>query len=114
MSFIDRAKSFFGVGDIIPTIASATVLPITATQTTFYVSGTTQVESLSLVKRLPGRVIVLIGVTTTGPVLKTNASTTTEGQMDLGASDITLAPTDVVFLMHQNNGTWLRISSSDN
>ena len=107
-----RVNSFFGLtGDTIPTIASAATLVIPDNVTNMYVSGSTTVTLLSSTF-LPGRVIVIYG--TGGVVLTNTDDTTTLGQMDLGGSNLTLAASDIAALMQRNDGSWVRLFSTDN
>src|SRR5688572_5590348 len=52
---------------------------------------------------------------TTGYVTFTNTSNAAvPGEMDLGGSDVTLDPSDVLVLLLRADGTWLRLRNTDN
>lgn len=112
--FISRTKSASGTLTMpIPTIASATNMAIPDGTDLFYVSGTTAVATLVTAK-VPGRRLTIIGITTTGPAFTNNNDTTTEGQMDLGGSNRTIAPNDVLQLIQKDDGSWLMTNLTDN
>lgn len=47
-------------------------------------------------------------------VFKNNDNTSTSGYMDLGGSDVTLGPTDVLCVYVRNDGSAIRVFSTDN
>lgn len=54
-------------------------------------------------------------VDTSGFITLTNNDTPTlPGEMDLGGSDITLDPTDVLVMLLRTDGTWVRLRHTDN
>lgn len=96
----------------IPTVASATNMAIPDGAYVINVSGTTEITKL-LGAKSPGRIVILKAITTTGPALTDSGASATEGQMDLGGA-LTLGPTDVIGLLQNNNGSWVRVFSTNN
>jgi hypothetical protein len=120
MSLWSRVKSLGG-GDVPPTVsipAGTTALELLESTNLFFLNAASAVTigTINATGRiLPGRQIVLVGVIGTGAVTITNnAGTTTKGQIDAGAADLTVDDTDVVTLIQVANGTWLEVSSTDN
>lgn len=120
MSLWSRIKSLGG-GDVPPTVSIAsgtTALELPESSNLFFLNaaaGVTIATINATGRILVGRVIVLVGVIGTGAVtLTNNAGTTTKGQIDAGAADLTVDDTDVVTLMQVANGTWLEVASVDN
>jgi hypothetical protein len=123
MGWIGRTKRTPGGGPAIPTISSANVQTIGGVASTLvisddvsiaYISGTTAIAALRSATIIPGRTITFIGVTTTGPAFANNNDTTTQYQMDLGGSNRTIAPQDILCLMQKSDGTWLMLYTTNN
>ena len=105
MSFWASVKQLYGGSNKgIQTLASAATVVVPDDGTLFYISGTTAITSL----------LANTNITTTGPAFTNTDGTTTVGQMDLGGSDRTIAPTDVLVLMLMPNGSWLMKAITDN
>lgn len=120
MSLWSRIKSLGG-GDVPPTVSIAsgtTALELVESSNLFFLSaaGTVTIGTINATGRiLVGRTIVLVGASGTAAITITNnASTTTKGQIDAGAADLTIDDQDVVTLIQVANGTWLEVSSTDN
>jgi hypothetical protein len=94
-------------------VASATALPLPDTGAVFTITGSTTVATITAVKN-PGRVVRLIAGTGVSLTVTNNDAPTTEGQIDLGGSNLTFAAQDVLTLMQLNNGTWVRCGINDN
>ena len=114
MGWLGRAKKILAGGPAIPTIASATQVWLPDDVSVAFISGTTAVATIKPATVIPGREVMFIGVTTTGPAFTNNNDTTTAYQMDLGGSNRTIAPNDVLRLVQKSNGTWLMLSVTDN
>lgn len=95
------------------TLASASALSIPDGSNVFLVSGTTTIATLTAT-RLPGRRITLIGAASASITVTNNNDPTTEGQLDLGGSNRTLAQQDILELIQLLNGTWVMVSYTDN
>lgn len=120
MSFWSRLK-FIAGGDTPPTVtipAGSTSFSIPEYANQFYLTApsTVTIGTINANSRiLPGRVVYLIGAASTAAItLTNNAGTTTKGQIDAGAADLTVDDQDVVVLVQVVNGTWLEVSSADN
>lgn len=61
-----------------------------------------------------GRLVLLYNNSAVNIVVTNNAGTTTAGQFDLGAADITLGPTDVLAFYILPNGVGVRFFNVDN
>jgi hypothetical protein len=114
MGWIGRTKRTPGGGPAIPTIASATQVWLPDDVSIAYISGTTAITTVKPATIIPGRTITFIGVTTTGPAFANNNDTTTQYQMDLGGSNRTIAPQDILCLMQKSDGTWLMLYTTNN
>lgn len=114
MGIFGRNKAHPGGGPAIPTIASATEIFVSDEISLAYISGTTAIATIRSANTYPGRMLTFIGITATGPAFTNNNDTTTAYQMDLGGSNRTIAPNDVLRLIQKENGTWLMLSITDN
>lgn len=114
MGFFGRLKRMPGGGVQIPTIASATEVWLPDDVSVAFISGTTAIATMRPATVIPGRVVTFIGITATGPAFTNNNDTTTAYQMDLGGSDRTIAPNDVLQLIQKADGTWLMLNITDN
>ena len=81
-----------------------------------YLTGTSTpiVSALSINPSQYGRIIVLENEGATSITLTSTTSAWTEGQMDLGSADITLATGDIVGLYVRKDGVVRRLFSTDN
>lgn len=72
--------------------------------------------SLGTFEIMPGRIVTFEGAATVGTdvVFTNNAASTTAGQMDLGAADVTLSSTDVLKLKQRTDGVWVKQFFTDN
>lgn len=120
MAFWDRLKSWAG-GRTPPTIAlasGATTINLPDNANTFLLNAAGTVTIATINSQQPilaGRTIMLIGLNGTAAVTLTNsAASTTKGQIDAGAADLTVDDTDVVVLVQYINGVWYEVSSVDN
>lgn len=98
---------------VTPTLASASALSIPDGSSVFLVSGSTTIATLTAYRQ-PGRRITLIGASSASITVTNNSDPTTEGQIDLGGSNRTLAQQDVLELIQLLNGTWVMVSYTDN
>lgn len=114
MGLMGRLKNSPGGGKAIPTIASATQVYLPDDYSIAYISGTTAIATIRPENVYPGRIMTFIGITATGPAFTNNNDTTTAYQMDLGGSNRTIAPNDVLRLIQKADGTWLMLSVTDN
>ena len=123
MGLWGRVKRTPGGGPAIPTISSATVQTVGGVASTLvisddvsiaYISGTTAIAAIRPATVIPGRMLTFIGITATGPAFTNNNDTTTAYQMDLGGSNRTVAPNDVLRLIQKADGTWLMMGFTDN
>lgn len=113
MGWLGRAKRIPGGGTQIPTIASATAVWLPDDVSVAFISGTTAITSVRTPTIIAGREVTFIGVTTTGPLF-TNDDTPAAYELDLGGSDRTIAPTDILRLMQKADGTWLMLFTTNN
>lgn len=116
MSWIARLKSLAG-GAGYPvsklTLTAAATVNVPGFSNVFYMSGTDTITSLVGESSTRMREVTFIGSSGTTTFTNTN-NPTTAGQIDLGGSNFALASTDVLRLILQPNGTWLRVAGTDN
>lgn len=108
MAFWSGVKQMFGGAQRgIETLASAATVNVPEEGSVFYMSGTTAITSLICPKTMRGRLVTFIGTSAVGNVFTNTDGTTTEGQMELGGSDLTLGPTSVLQLYCKlSDGSW--------
>lgn len=119
MSFIARVKGLFGGANAAVNLSfsgTVTLYPIPDNAAYVYLTGTSTpiISSLGISPSSRGRIIVLENEGATTITLTSTTSGWTAGQMDLGASDISLATDDVVTLFVRKDGVIRRIASVDN
>jgi hypothetical protein len=96
----------------IPSVASATALPLPEGGNIFIVTGSTTIATIQAVKQ-PGRLVTLIADAGVSLTITNNSDPTTEGQIDLGGSNLTFAAQDALTLRQMNNGTWNKVAVVD-
>ena len=116
-----RLKSIVGGGTAPPTItlsASQTAIELPNHSCVFELtsSATETIATINANADIDyGRVIYIHGATATAAItLTNNAGTTTKGQIDAGAGDITIDNDDTCSLLQRRNGTWIELSSQNN
>lgn len=115
MAIVARLRSMTGRGSPINTIAASSTITLTDDSDIWIVTGTATVTSLLTAGGIfPGRTVRLISNDATGATFTNTNDPTTDGQMDLGGSDITLAKNDVLTLVRLDSGAWLRVSYTNN
>lgn len=114
-TFEARVKDLFaGDGTGPNTVVSASSVTIADSVSVLYVSGSTKIDFLYCNPSTRGRLLVLVGDTSGTASLDNVDGAATEGQMDLGGSDVNVADSDVVVLLSRADGTWVRVLSTDN
>lgn len=118
--FIAKAKSMVGSGrvPILTIVASQTNVDLPGDSNVFeWTAGATEtIATINANRRIQGgRIIVVFGATASAAVTVTNnAGTTTKGQIDAGAADITIDNDDTMVLVQRRNGTWVELASQNN
>lgn len=110
--FARRLKAITGCSATgIPSVAAVTATPLRIPDGAYDILvssvGATTIPSLIGVKS-PGRTIRLHGESNQTLTFTNTGAAATEGQMDLGAGDATVAQTDILTLTQMNNGHWKR------
>jgi hypothetical protein len=77
-------------------------------------SGTPTIATFVNPASARGRLVILYNNSAVNIVVTNNAGTTTAGQFDLGAADITLGPTDVLGFYVLPNGVGVEFFTTDN
>lgn len=77
-------------------------------------ASTPVVSSLDAPAWSRNKLVIFENASSTSITFTNNASTTTAGQMDLGAADIALGQDDILALYCRPNGVWVRAFSTDN
>ncbi len=120
MSVWSRLKSYAG-GSLSPPrlviAASQTALELPSNRNVFELTAAST-ETLATINAnlpiMPGRMIIIYGATASAAITITNnAGTTTKGQIDAGAADLTIDNDDSAILLQRANGTWIELSSHD-
>lgn len=115
MSLGAKIRSVHGRSGTITAVASAAAVTVSEESDVFVISGSDTITSLlGAGGVLPGRIVTFIGAASAAVVFTNTNDPTTSGQMDLGGSNVTLGAQDVLTLVRLDNGTWLRVSASDN
>lgn len=121
MGVVARMKSKSGRAKAPPTLTPVTTVDLSLPETSdvFFIDCTAAVTVPSINTNMPihpGRTVRLIALTAnTNTVTWTNnAATTTKGEMNLGSGDFSMAAEDVLELVQESDGTWNKVSSSDN
>lgn len=122
MSIWSRLKSWAG-GSSNPPVAisiaaGATAFNIPDHSNNFMVTaaGVVTIATINATGPIfPGRTIMLSGAVGTAAVtLTNNAATTTKGQIDAGAADLTLDDDDIIILTQRRTGAWAEVVTTDN
>lgn len=114
MAFWGRTKSTVGGDNTRTSLAAATTINVPDDSNLFYLTGTATVTSLLSAKFIRNRIVEFVQ-SDSGTTTFTNTNgATVEGTMDLGGSNIALAQDDVLRLLCRADGTWLRLSNTDN
>lgn len=100
----------------IPTVASATTTVIDRSSSVWFITGSATITSLLTGDGVvtPGDYVEFWGGASAAAVFTNTNDTTTNGQMDLGGSDITLGERDVLILRRYAGGFWVRVTSTNN
>lgn len=115
MGVIARLKQIGGTGRQLPTLTAAAALVIQPDTSEAFLSGTTNITSISAGQDiLPGRRITLIRSGTGIPTFLNTPGTTTAGLADFGMTGTTFQLTDSVTLAQRNDGSWGRAASPFN
>lgn len=114
-----RVDNAYGGGMAVQTVTLATgaqalTIPTNASVIELGGTGSPSLSTFTPSDAFLGRTITLINASAVNIVVTNNAGTTTAGQFDVGATDLTLGPTDVLTFYVRSNGTGLRLSSADN
>lgn len=112
MGFISLIRKTPLAVSAIPSVASASALPLPDSGETFIVTGSTTIATIATRKQ-PGRVVRLIADTGVSLTITNNNDPSTEGQIDLGGSNLTFAAQDVLTLVQMNNGSWNKVAVVD-
>lgn len=114
-TFEARVKDMFG-GDAIGvnSVTSAASVAVPDGVSVLYVGGSTKIDFLYCNPSTRGRLLILVGDTSGTASLDNVDGAATDGQMDLGGSDVNVADSDVVVLLSRMDGTWVRVLSTDN
>ncbi len=114
-TFEARVKNMFGGdADGVNSVTSAASVSVPDGTSVLYVGGSTKIDFLYCNPSTRGRLLILVGDTSGTASLDNVDGTTTDGQMDLGGSDVNVADSDVVVLLSRMDGTWVRVLSTDN
>ena len=111
MSFIARAKNWFGGSGKQWTMAAATTCYVPDDAGVVFLTGTATITTLNAAKSSVNRIVKFYQSDSGSTTFTNSPGTTTAGQMDLGALDptnITLGSTDFLELMLRSDMTWVR------
>lgn len=96
-----------------PTLTTATTIVLPPEYDTVYLSGTATVTALLTDMIRKDREVTIRIASGTATMTNTNDATTA-GEMDLGGSNLAMAANDVLKLMQQSTGAWVRSGVADN
>lgn len=119
MSTNARLNGLFGGRQNTNTVTLATgsqALAIPDTASVIYLggSGTPTIATFTMPAAMRNRLVILYNNSAVNIVVTNNAGSTTAGQFDLGAADITLGPTDVLGFFVRGDGVGVRFFNVDN
>lgn len=120
MGFYSRVQSILGLEDprVLTLVASQTTLRLPKGSNNFEITSpaTETIATIDALGRISGgRVVIFVAKIGSAAVTFTNNNaTTTKGQMELGGSNIVLDDNDVLVLWQRPDGTWIRITNTNN
>jgi hypothetical protein len=109
-----RTKSTAGGRFTRTELTSAATLNVPDDMNLVLLTGTASVTALNAGLSTRNRIVTFVQHGTGSTTFTNTDGATAAGTMDLGGSNVVLGQTDILVLLLRANGTWLRITNTNN